>query len=117
MNCHRNYPWYRDWHDSLSNRGLTIIGVHTPETETEHNVQSVREKTKQAGFKFPILIDNDTKNWDAWGNSMWPSVYLIDKRGYLRYWWYGELNWNGAGGHEVMRKRIDQLLAETASNS
>lgn len=43
---------------------------------------------------------------------MWPSVYLIDKQGQLRYWWYGELNWKGAGGQKTMAKRIEELLAE-----
>ena len=58
------------------------------------------------------MIDNQKKNWNAWGNSMWPSVYLIDKQGRLRYWWYGELNWKGAGGQKIMAARIDDLLAE-----
>lgn len=43
---------------------------------------------------------------------MWPSVYLIDKRGRVRNWWYGELNWKGATGEEFLRKRIEELLAE-----
>ena len=45
---------------------------------------------------------------------MWPSVYLIDKKGRLRYWWYGELNWNGAGGQNTMGQKIEELLAEDA---
>jgi hypothetical protein len=59
-----------------------------------------------------VIIDNAKENWNAWGNSMWPSVYLIDKRGNVRYWWYGELNWQGAKGQELMGSRIEQLLAE-----
>ena len=51
--------------------------------------------------------------WNEWGNSMWPSVYLVDKQGRLRYWWYGELNWQGAGGQNTMAQRIEELLAET----
>ena len=43
---------------------------------------------------------------------MWPSVYLIDKNGYVRYWWYGELDWKGAGGQKIMGRRIAELLAE-----
>ena len=43
---------------------------------------------------------------------MWPSVYLIDKQGYVRYWWYGELNWQGAEGEKLLRKRISELIAE-----
>ncbi len=60
-----------------------------------------------------MLIDNEKKNWHSWGNSIWPAVYLIDKKGYIRYWWYGELNWQGADGQTIMQKRIEELLAET----
>lgn len=52
------------------------------------------------------------KTWNQWGNSMWPAVYLIDKRGQIRYWWFGELNWNGAGGQKLLERRIKELLAE-----
>jgi hypothetical protein len=86
--------------------------VHTPESEGEHNVQTVQQKVGEAKFEFPILIDNERRNWNVWGNSMWPSVYLIDKRGYVRYWWLGELNWEGAEGEKMLRGRIEELLAE-----
>ncbi len=112
MNCQRNYPWYRGWSDSFSGQGLTIIGVHTPEGAHEHDVARVRAKTAEANLTFPVLVDNKKQNWNAWGNSMWPSVYLIDKRGRIRYWWFGELNWQGAGGQRTMAKRIEELLAE-----
>ncbi len=108
----QNYPWYRGWQETLADRGLVIIGVHTPETEGERNLDSVREKVKEAKFEFPVAVDTDEQIWNTWGNTIWPSVYLIDKQGYIRYWWYGELNWNGAKGEQIMRERIEQLLAE-----
>lgn len=86
--------------------------MHTPETSAERVPESVVAKVEEAGFGFPVVVDNDKRNWNAWGNSMWPSVYLIDKRGRLRYWWYGELNWNGAGGQTIMAEKIKELLAE-----
>lgn len=70
------------------------------------------EKIEEEHFNFPVVADNDHAIWDSWGNSMWPSVYLIDKQGNIRYWWYGELNWNGAGGQRIMARRIEELLAE-----
>ena len=57
-------------------------------------------------------MDNGRQNWNAWGNSMWPTVYLIDKQGYVRYWWMGELNWEGAEGEQLFRRHIEELLAE-----
>jgi hypothetical protein len=112
VNCHRNYPWYRAWHDTFAEKGLTVIGIHTPETGGERKVENVQAKVVDAKFTFPVLIDNEKKNWNAWGNSMWPSVYLVDKSGYIRYWRYGELNWQGNEGEKIMREKIEELLAE-----
>lgn len=94
---------------------MEIIGIHTPETRTEHDEELVRQKAREAGFKFPVLIDQDKGNWNAWGNSMWPTVYLIDKEGYVRYWWRGELNWKELEGEKRMRERIEALLEEDSS--
>jgi peroxiredoxin len=75
-------------------------------------VANVRQAARDADLTFPILVDQDKRNWDAWGNSIWPSVYLIDKQGYVRYWWYGELNWKGATGEARLRQRFEQMLDE-----
>ncbi len=91
---------------------FVMLGIHTPETDTERVTANVRKAAAEAGLTFPILIDQDESNWDHWGNSMWPSVYLIDKEGTIRFWWYGELNWNGAEGEIRLRKRIKELLDE-----
>jgi peroxiredoxin len=112
INCIHNYPWYRSWNETYSNDGLTIIGVHTPETDAEHDLSSLRRKLESENLKFPVVADNEKRIWNTWGNSMWPSVYLIDKQGRLRYWWYGELNWNDAGGQNIMAEKIEELLAE-----
>jgi peroxiredoxin len=113
-NCIHNYPWYRAWQRDFAPRGVTVIGIHTPETPGERDVARVRQKAKDNGLVFPILIDNQRRNWEAWGNSVWPSVYLVDRRGRVRYWWYGELKWGGREGEKLMRERIEEFLAEPA---
>jgi peroxiredoxin len=112
INCIRNYPWYRQWHDAFQDKGVVLIGIHTPETASERDVAAVRRKAAEENFAFPILIDGKLENWNAWGNSMWPSVYLMDKQGYLRHFWPGELKWQGNDGEKFMRERIEQLVAE-----
>jgi len=111
-NCIANYPAYKMWHEAFADRGLTIIGIHTPETKGEQDVEKLRRKAKDNDLAFPIVSDNDRANWDAWANRVWPSVYLVDKSGRIRAWWYGELNWQGAKGEKRMRERIEALLAE-----
>ena len=115
INCIRNYPWYQGWQKDYADKGLTLIGIHTPEVARERDLDAVRQKVKENGFTFPVLVDTDKRNWDAWANRMWPSVYLIDQQGRVRHWWYGELNWEGAPGDVFMRGKIEMLLAEKAS--
>ena len=112
INCIHNYPTYLDWYEKFRDKKVVILGIHTPETRAEEESAAVKNKAEGAEFKFPVLIDNAKANWAAWGNSMWPSVYLVDKHGYLRYFWPGELKWAGATGDEWMSARIDELLAE-----
>lgn len=111
INCIHNYPTYLDWHEKFRDKKVVILGIHTPETIAEEDSAAVKTKAEGAEFRFPVLIDNAKANWNAWGNSMWPSVYLVDKHGYVRYFWPGELKWEGATGDEWMSARIDELLA------
>lgn len=117
INCIRNYPHYLGWDDSFRDKGVVIVGVHTPETQAERDVERLKQKVAEAGFEFPVLVDNEKQNWDAWGTTMWPSVYLVDRHGRIRYWWYGELNWQGADGEQRLRRRIEELLTESRATS
>jgi hypothetical protein len=75
-------------------------------------IERVRQKVRDNGMKYPIAVDSSRKIWRAWDNRFWPSVYLIDKKGNVRYRWDGELNWKGTSGEKIMRKKIEELLAE-----
>lgn len=112
INCIHNYPWYREWYDRFKDKDVVILGIHTPETASEREIATVRRKAAEEKFPFPVLIDVKSDNWNAWGNSMWPCVYLIDKQGYLRQFWPGELKWNGSDGEKYMRGLIEKLQEE-----
>jgi thiol-disulfide isomerase/thioredoxin len=76
INCIHNYPAYKSWQEKYAGKGVTIIGVHTPEFQGEADVQQIRAKAAQHGLTFPIAVDNDSRNWKNWKNRYWPSVYL-----------------------------------------
>ncbi len=113
-NCVANFDHYNRWQESLVSRGVTLIGIQTPETSAERNVSLVKAAAQEKGFQFPVLIDVSSKNWDAWGNTMWPTVYVVDKNGYIRWLWQGELNWQGATGDKSIEKLVDELIAESS---
>lgn len=111
-NCIHNYPTYREWQEQLAGKDVQLVGIHTPETQGEHNVDTLKSKLKAEKLTFPVIVDNDKANWNAWGNSMWPSVYVLDKRGYMRAFWPGELRWQGATGDKQMMQTMELLLTE-----
>lgn len=112
INCIRNLPHYQGWQEKFAKSGVTIIGIQTPETESERKLDNLQRNVVERKIQYPVIMDGASENWNAWGNNMWPSVYLIDRKGRVRNWWYGELNWEGAKGEEFLRNRIEELLAE-----
>lgn len=112
INCVRNLPHYNRWNDAFPPDKFQIIGIHRPEFEHDRDPAAILQASKEAGIAYPIAVDNQSQNWDAWVNTMWPSVYLIDKNGYVRSWWYGELTWQGATGDQQMADHIQTLIDE-----
>lgn len=117
INCVHNLPHYQDWHAEFADKGLTVLGIHTPETAAERSLDNLAQNVKSREIRYPVAADMQSVNWNAWANHLWPSVYLVDRRGQVRYWWYGELTWQGAHGDEIARKRIIELLAEKADDA
>jgi hypothetical protein len=91
---------------------IQILGIHTPETEAEKKPANVEEYLKKNGLEYPSVFDLDAANWKKWNNRYWPSVFLVDKKGRVRYLWEGELNYKGATGDKQIEAKIRGLLAE-----
>lgn len=70
------------------------------------------KRVKEVGITYPILLDQAGENWNRWRQRYWPTAYLIDKRGHVRYAWEGELEWKGADGERKMARRVEMLLRE-----
>ncbi len=111
-NCVANFEIYKRWDTTLKDKGVKVVGIQTPETASERDPSKVTAAATKSGFLFPVLIDIENKNWDAWANTMWPTVYVIDKKGYVRFWWQGELNWKGATGDAKIESLVEKLLKE-----
>lgn len=110
-NCYRSFPWLNSLEDRFEDDGLIVIGVHSPEFERERDRQAVLAKVREFGLDHPVMIDNDFSYWRAMGNQYWPSFYLIDKQGAVRYRFAGETHEGDKRALEIER-RIGELLAE-----
>lgn len=110
INCIRNYPHYRAWQEKYRNeKRFLMIGVHTPEFESEHDLERIKERAAAYKLTFAIAVDNEGAVWKAWKNRFWPSIYLVDQSGVVRRRWDGEL---GDEGYAKMTAAIDELLKE-----
>ena len=89
-NCYRSFPWLNQVEARLRERGLVVIGVHSPEFDYEKVRASIEKKVVQFGLTYPVMIDNNMSYWNAMGNRYWPAFYLIDRQGRLRAHYAGE---------------------------
>lgn len=112
INCRHNLPIYDRWHRRFAESDVAVIGIHTPETEPERDSLNVSRKVQEFGIEYPVLIDSQLMNWERWHQRYWPAVYLIDKRGRIRYRWEGEMTYGGVPGEALMTRLITQLLEE-----
>jgi thiol-disulfide isomerase/thioredoxin len=106
INWLRQLPYVRAWEEKYRDRGLVVIGVHTPEFAFEKDLDNVRRAVKDLRVGYPVAIDNDYAIWRAFDNQYWPALYFIDARGRVRHHQFGE------GDYERSEKIIQQLLTE-----
>jgi thiol-disulfide isomerase/thioredoxin len=106
VNCIRTFPYLNEWDRRYRDKGLVIIGVHTPEFAFAKQVPNVRKAVAGFGFKYPIAVDSDYKIWQSYSNRYWPAKYLIDKNGAVRYFHFGE------GSYGNTEAKVQALLKE-----
>lgn len=105
-NCRNTLPSVKDWDAKYHDRGLTIVGVHTPETQSEYVIDIVRREVPSLGIKYAIVTDNDYTTWKAYGVAAWPTMFVLDRQGRIRWLHVGE------GRYEETENVIKTLLAE-----
>ena len=107
-NCRNTIPYVKAWHEKFGTDSLVIIGVHTPEFDLEKSPRRVKDEIEKLGIKYAVVTDNDYKTWDAYRQEYWPTLYLIDKKGTVRYVHIGE------GNYDETEQQIISLLAESS---
>jgi len=110
-NCRNTLPAVKKWDAQYRDKGLTIIGVHTPESDLERNEADLRREVTALGIKYPVVTDNDYSTWKAYGVEAWPTLFLLDKQGRVRWSHVGE------GYYDETEAVIKKLLAEAESSS
>ncbi|MBI2595717.1 redoxin domain-containing protein [Candidatus Daviesbacteria bacterium] len=106
INCQRTMPYLKKWWETYKDKGLVIIGVHSPEFEFEKSGKNLAKAIKDFKLPYPIVQDNNFDTWKAYNNRFWPAKYIIDKEGFIRYTHFGE------GAYDETEKVIQDLLKE-----
>lgn len=104
INCIRTLPYLKDWYAKYHDKGLVIIGVHSPEFLFEHDFNNVKNAVAADGILYPVVLDNNFTTWRNFNNEYWPAHYLIDKEGDVVYQHFGE------GEYDVTENNIRYLL-------
>jgi thiol-disulfide isomerase/thioredoxin len=105
-NCLNALPHVKALEAKYRDRGLVVIGVHTPEFPHEKVEENVRRAVHELGVVYPVVMDNDYRIWNAFGNQYWPAAYFIDATGTIRYHHFGE------GRYDEQEQVVEKLLAE-----
>jgi len=104
INWLRTLPYVRAWAETYRDRGLVVVGVHSPEFGFERELDNVRHAVGELGVGYPVVIDNDFAIWRSFDNQYWPAIYLVDRDGRVGFHHFGE------GSYEETERAIQQLL-------
>lgn len=106
INCQHVLPALKGWYSQYADKGLVIIGNHYPEFSYEANLDNLKQAVAKDGILYPVAVDNNGATWTAYKNEYWPTMYLIDKKGHIRYIHIGE------GAYDETESAIQDLLSE-----
>ena len=110
-NCYRSFPWLKSLEERFAGAQFQVIGIHTPEFDHEADPDRVAAKILEFGLQHPVMMDNDFAYWRALDNRYWPTFYLVDKQGRLRFRHVGETH-AGDSRAQTMEQELRNLLAE-----
>ena len=110
INWLRTLLFLRAWAETYQDRGLVVIGVHTPEFDFEHDLDNVRRAAKDLRVDYPVAVDSDYAIWTAFDNHYWPALYVVEVQGQVRHHRFGE------GGYQQAEMILRQLLTETGAD-
>lgn len=99
-------PSLRGCHTQFEDLGLVVIGNHYPEFSFESDLDNLKEALVRLDVPYPVAQDNERKTWAAYGTRFWPTLFLIDKQGNIRYQHIGE------GAYQETEAAIQSLFAE-----
>jgi thiol-disulfide isomerase/thioredoxin len=110
VNCIRTLPYLRAWHEQYVDKGLVIIGVHSPEFAFEKSQENVEQAVQDLDVPWLVAVDSERATWDAFNVRAWPTKVLIGADGRERRRIIGE------GRYQEMEELIRLALVEAGTD-
>ena len=104
VNCVNTLPHVTDLYAKYKDKGLVVVGVHTPEFPFERSASNVQAALKRHGITYPVAQDNDSQTWNAYRNRYWPAQYIVDQNGKIVF------QHDGEGQYEEIDRTVARLL-------
>jgi thiol-disulfide isomerase/thioredoxin len=107
-NCVNTLPYVTKLYETYKDKGLVVVGIHTPEFPFERSPANVQAALKRHGINYPVGQDNESATWDAWRNQYWPAQYIVDQNGNVVFSHAGE------GQYDEIERTVRRLLNATS---
>ena len=104
LNSVRALPYVLAWHERYADRGLTVVGVHSPRFPFTADPATLGAALDRLDVRHPVAGDADYAIWHAYGCEGWPSLFLWGRGGALRWFHFGE------GEYEATERAIQDEL-------
>lgn len=126
-NCQRAVEIVNQWYSKYKEKGLEVIGIHSPEIDFDSSVapkvgpelgrridfseSDLFQKIESLKIKFPVVSDRDSSVRAAYSGPAWPSFILVDRAGYIRAEYQSPLTFR------EVEKSLETLVMETTPGS
>lgn len=111
-NCKKTLDALGRLHADFRDRGVEVVGVHSPEFGYEADVDNIIEAAAELGVVWPIALDTTKYNFHVWQEGptgYWPRVYIIDGDNQIRF----DRRGDGAHTYRELYATVERLLAGT----
>ena len=102
--CRAAIPHILEWQTKFSNRPFRIVAVHP--LHNESGFDQLESDVRELKVTYPVVTDVDFVSSDEYHQSYSPTLYLLDKKGVIRF------VHAGSGRYDETAEVIEKLLSE-----
>lgn len=100
--CIKEIPSLNNLQKKYSNDQFTVLSVDVGEEPKD-----IKAFLEHVPADYPVLVDSSRTTTEPWQLKAFPSTYLIDKQGRLRYMYFGGLEWDESEITNFLEKNLE----------